>query len=612
MSEKRENEELQPTNAEEEIIDIPETDETSEVAFEDEILNEQSEHETISEGQNDDDKSKDKSKQGRIKKFWAKYKSNKKVAIPLTILVVVLILMIIPFTRYKILGLFVKRTVYMTVVDQQTGKPVSEVDVSVGGQSAKTNGDGKATINSVKVGPQTFNLSKKYYQSTSVKFTVKLKGQNNFEAKMQATGRQVPITVTNKINNQPIKGATIKSGDSQAQTDTTGKAVLVLDPDSSQEKAVITASGYNQTEIEVKVTENQDDANKFALTPAGKVYFLSKKSGKIDVVKTNLDGTDRATVVDGTGNEQDFDTVLLASRDWKYLVLKAKRDNSSKLYLINTENDKTTVIENNDGNYIPAGWSNNKFVYTLIKNSNVWEPGQQALKSYDAETGQLRVLDESKAEGSSSDNYAAENYGQIYILDNLLVYNKTWSAGYLSYAMLSGKRMSINSIRPDSSNKKNLRDFDVATDGSSYMTGKLYEPEEIYYQVGQQGNTITYFKYENGEVRPASDITAAKFDSFYPTYLISPSGNKTFWSEPRDGKFSLFIGGKNAEDKKEIGSLSPYKAYGWFTDDYLLLSKSDSELYIAPVSKPEQTMLISNYHKANPDFVGYGYGYGGQ
>src|SRR6185369_16053847 len=114
------------------------------------------------------------------------------------------------------------------------------------------------------------------------------------------------------------------------------------------------------------------------------IYFLSKASGKIDVVKTNLDGTDRQTVLAGTGKEEDTDTILLASRDWKYLALKSRRDGKAvKLYLIDTSNDKLTTIDEGNATFDMVGWQNDYFVYYVYRNNvKSWQPKGSSLKSY--------------------------------------------------------------------------------------------------------------------------------------------------------------------------------------------------------------------------------------
>ena len=113
----------------------------------------------------------------------------------------------------------------------------------------------------------------------------------------------------------------------------------------------------------------------------------------------------------------------------------------------------------------------------------------------------------------------------------------------------------------------------------------------------------------------SKEINDESFGKFYPTYLLSPNSLHTFWYEPRDGKNTLFTGTPNGEAGKEIASLSEYVPYGWYSDDYLLVSKNSSELYILPATgagETGQVLKISDYHKPAVSFLGYGGGYGGQ
>ena len=73
---------------------------------------------------------------------------------------------------------------------------------------------------------------------------------------------------------------------------------------------------------------------------------------------------------------------------------------------------------------------------------------------------------------------------------------------------------------------------------------------------------------------------------------------------------TLFIGDSSGGSGKQIATLSDYDTYGWYTDDYLLVSKNGSELYIMPVSGGTP-IKISDYNKPAQNFNGYGGGYGG-
>jgi len=545
---------------------------------------------------------------------------TKKVIIPAAVVLLLAILMAVPITRYTILGLVFKQSLNVTVTDSKTGKPVTEATVTLAGTSSKTDKNGHVITPKVKLGSQTLTITKKYYKTTTGTVVVQLK-QKKAAYKIEATGRQVTVVVKNKISTNGLENALVKSGESEARTDKTGTAVIVLPSGLATAKATLAADGYNTQDITLEVTETPSDKNAFTMTPAGKIYFLSKKSGKIDVVKTNLDGSERQTVLAGTGREEDRGTVLLASTDWKYLALEARREGNesakAKLYLIDTSNDKLSTIDEGNATFEITGWSGHSFVYTVnrIGIAN-WQPKLQALKAFNAETQKLTTLDETSADGTGGYSYAFEQIGAVYAIDNLLVYSKAWVVSYYAANLSGGKQTTIISVQTDGKNKKILKNLEISgLNGgeANYLQSTLYEPKGIYYHWNFKDASL-FYEYEDGAIKDAKDLTDEKFSQPYPTYLQSPNTKQTFWSEPRDGKNTLFIGNDEGEDEKEVASLSEYKQYGWYTDDYLLVSKNDSELYILSkngLKDGQSPFKITDYHKPDRSYQGYGGGYGG-
>lgn len=521
-----------------------------------------------------------------------------------------------PQTRYAILGTFLQESFSIVVVDAKTNKPVSSADVVIGGSKAVTDNKGRATIKA-KVGTKTIAVSKKYYKSNNVEALIPVSQKNGpYKITLQATGRQVPIVVIHKITGKPVVNAVVQAADTDAKTDKDGKAVIVLPADKAEVPASISLNGYNKLTANIKVGEQELPENTFSLTPVGKIYFLSKQSGKIDVVKTNLDGGERKIVVAGTGREDGYDTVLLASRDWKYLAFKSKRDGGeqAKLFLIETASDKLTVMDEGKANFNLVGWSEHRFVYTVVRvGVPNTQPKAQALKSYDAPSGKIATIDETEGEGSGNWDYAYNYFQSVYILDNELVYSKAWTASYYLQNRLAGKQVQLISAKPDGSSKKSVKDFAVPA-GRSYYSIDLrpYGPNEIYILLPRQteNEKEVFYEYEDGKFVQKNDITLEEFHKEYPTYLESPSGKQVFWSETRDGKNTLFIGNEDAEQSKQIASLSESKPYGWYSDDYLLVSQKSSELYIMPVNGG-MPLKITDYHKQGYDLRGYGKGYGG-
>jgi len=544
-----------------------------------------------------------------LQRAWHWMLGHKLVSIPLIIVVLLAALFAVPVTRYSALGLFVRQDFGVVIVDSQTGKPVSSATVTLKDKSAKTDSQGRATLH-VSVGEARLSITKTYYKSAAQEVVVPLNKPAPLTVKFQATGHPVPLTVLNSVSGQPLPGATISAENTQAKTDNKGQTVLVVPANKEVVKGTVTADGYNKAEVTIGVT-TQGMMQTVSLTPAGKIYLLSNQSGKIDLIKTNLDGTERQTVLAGTGKEDKFGTVLLASRDWKYIALLSRRDGGdyAKLFLIEAGTDKVTTMDEGDATFGIYGWSGSRFVYGVTRAKlQPWQSKRQAIKSYDASAKKLTTILETTAEGDQYD-YAYETIDIGYVLDQEVAYVKSWSGGPNYSTKLQGKQTSLNSVKADGSQKKTIKSY--ATDYIETRTGDF---GEIYIRYNDGGNT-KIDKYQQGKLT----ITDQKEDDFYnetyPAYSVSPSGKKTLWSDYRDGKNVFFVGDENGENGQEIGSSEDFTPYGWYSDDYILLTKKSIEMRIMPAAglsgDLEKSLKISNYYKPNYYLRGFGYGYGG-
>jgi len=562
------------------------------------------------------DTAADNAGSSRLSQFKTWYTNRKKWTIPASILLLIILLAAVPFTRYSISGLAIKHDLTVKVLDDTANTPVSGADVSVGSLSAQTNSAGMATLHKVKPGHHKVSISKKYYKSQTADFLVPVFGNSPpSQISLNATGRQVKVTVLNAINKQPLTDAVVKVADVTSKTDKTGSTVIVLPAGSTEQKGTVSLSGYNQASVTVKISSDKIQDNVYNLTPAGKVYFLSKLSGKIDVVKTNLDGSARQTVLAGTGNEDDNNTVLLASRDWKYLALLSRRAGSSAtLYLIDTSNDSLTTIDEGSADFSLAGWIDDSFVYTLTRSDvPYWQPQHQALKSYNALSKKLIVLDQTDASGPDADNNLTESYGTVYAYNSQVYYVANWAAQGSLISQLVNKPSTLNSIKADGSAKKTIKSFALASgSNSNYESLDLrVKSPDVINMAFYNGTSTNFYTYSNGQVKDNSSLTNdTYYSASYPTYLESPSDDQTFWGEPRDGKNTLFIGDASGQNAKQIATLSDYSPYGWYSNDYLLVSKNSSELYIMSKSGGD-AIKITDYHKPANNYPGYGGGYGG-
>lgn len=543
----------------------------------------------------------------KLEHFVDWYNTHKKVSLSVTAGLFVVLFFAVPFTRYAAFGLFLKQDFAVAVVDSVSGRPVSSAQVSIGGKSIGTDGEGKASLR-VPVGMSRLTVTKAYYQTSGQEVVVPVKKQAApFSVKLVATGRPIPVTVLDSITRKPVAGVVISAVNSQAKTGENGQAVLVVPPSPGpQVSATISADGYNKKEIVIKPTTEEDEANVFALTPSGKIYFLSNQSGTIDVIKSDLDGQNRETVLAGTGKESRGETVLLATRDWKYLALLSKRDGgeNAKLFLINTQDDSLYNMDEGDVNFTLVGWEDHRFIYVVDRNKvKDWEPKRQALKSFDADSKKLTTIDQTNAEGSNAYDYRREYIGSVYVVAGRVVYVKGWHGDYYN---LADKQAALMGALSDGSDRKSLKTFDTV-----YAEVLPYGADELYIVAQDK-----VFDYENGAVKEVPDKKVTDvYNTPYATYLVSPDGKQTFWSQDRDGKLAFFVGDAGGGSEKRVATLgTDYLVFGWYTDNYLIVSKKSSELYIMPVGGvggEDELLKITDYYKPYYSYVGYGGGYGG-
>jgi hypothetical protein len=518
-----------------------------------------------------------------------------------------------PLTRYNILGLVLKSSVTVRAVDSKTGAPVSGAKVELSGKTAETQADGKATFKT-NMGSGSLSVSKKYYTGYTHGELVQ-SDKNSFKATLVATGRQVKIKLVNKVTGAGVSGASVTAGGAKTKTDKQGLATLVIPSGADVQAAKITVAGYNTASVTLTADGNLAK-NTFSLVPGGKIYFLSNLSGTIDVVKANLDGSDRQTVLAGTGKEDRGSTSLLASRDWKYLALLSKRagDNASVYLIDTTNNDKLSTIDEGNANFSLVGWSGDRFVYQVTRNTvGFWQANHLAIKSFDPTTGHTLLLDQSQGSGTSANDYITQSFGSPYLMGDQIIYVKNWVATPANASQLGDKQAELDSIGADGSGHKVIKSFSGASGTQiNYLLLQtiLYEPEGLYLQFSDDTGS-SYFKYDDSKVTPDTQLNDANFfETPYPTFLLSPSSNSTFWADQRDGKNTLFTGDQDAKTPKQIASLSDYNAYAWYTDNYVLVSKNSSELYIMGASGGTP-LKITDYYKPTINYRGYGGGYGG-
>lgn len=510
----------------------------------------------------------------------------------------------VPFLRYALVGAFYSRPVTLRIVDASTQKPVSGATVTIGRESAKSDGSGNARFEKISVGDHYMTIEKKYYETAKGSVLIPIFADvPEATRKLKATGRTVAVTVTNALTKQPLSGAIITLSDSSAITDPAGVAQVVVGIDAGSLSGTVSLDGFNPATYAVDTAKNDDQTVKIDLVPTGAIYYLSKSTGVINLMRANLDGSNPSVIVAATGRESDRDTPMVATADWRYIVLLANRDGAPRLYLVDTKDNSLTLIDNESAAYTPIGWLDHTLVFVANRDVASWQPGRSAIKVFDADARKLNLVDESQANGTNSYDYQMQMFTTPIINNGVIEYGKSWTAVYPS--LIADKKTQI--VAADSNGTKRvLREFDAANSVDYLSSNTLDSAYASVYNMNDQNNVV--YQITGGKVTNASIDQATLTGMVLPTRLRSESGEKSAWSEARDGKYYVFVGdgaGRNGKQQPPVG----YKLYGWIGDRYLLLTKNDSELFIYTLDATGvEPLKIIDYHKPTYDYTGWGYG----
>jgi len=513
---------------------------------------------------------------------WARYGTLAAV------LVIGAVIGLLPVARYNVLGLLLKTPVTVMVVDSKAGGPVSDATVVLAGQQVKTDAEGRAVLR-VHAGSKTLAVAKHAYSGYSHAELVTLSASSShFKATLGALGRPVKVKVVNKVGGRPVAGAVIRANGTDAKTDKTGRATLVIPSDAAKQTANVSLPGYNTAKVTVTAT-GQLAKNTFKIVPAGKLYFLSNSGGALQVVKSDLDGGHRQAILSGTATKQVSSPSLRMSPDRKYVAVALNRpaDAQSELQLVNTANgDRLTTMERGNKTFELEGWSGDRLVYlTTSGDTPVWQPNRQTLKSYDAATGQSLPLDQSQGSGTGTSDLLMQSFGTIYVMGKQVVYVKNWDASTNHQTELASKQAELDMVNVDGSSHQVAKGFSPAVGAvvhSLFLQPVAAGPDSLYLDFNNGINDV-YYDYADAKVTVDARLKPATFQAAVTSgtsYFVSPSGKQTFWSQPQATGSAVFTGDQTAANRRQQPALSGYTAISWCGDDYLLLSRS-SGLYVA-------------------------------
>lgn len=306
-----------------------------------------------------------------------------------------------PQSRYFVLNKAgVRSSMSLSVMDNGTRLPLKSVSVTIDGKTAKTDSQGVAKLSNITLGKHNLEISRIAFAKIQQSVVIGWGSNPLGDFILDPTGARYEIKITDYVSGKPIAGAEAVSDDESitAVSDKKGIATVTFaTSDAATVNLTIHAKEYRDTQVAVRMdSTGQSEA---VMVPAQKVVFISKQSGKYDLISMYADGQDKKTLLAGTGNENN-NLGLVVSPDGKAAAMVSTRDNvrDHDGYLLSTltlvDVDKSLPITITHAEQLQlVTWSGNQLVFVETSaGASAANPNRYRLIAYDYTTNKRTIL----------------------------------------------------------------------------------------------------------------------------------------------------------------------------------------------------------------------------
>jgi hypothetical protein len=469
----------------------------------------------------------------------------------------------LPTSRYYVLNTVgVRSASSLVVFDQKTSQPLKNVDVSLGGQTGKTDKGGKVRLEKIKLGSQDLVISKPAFAEVSKKIVVGWGSNPLGDFKLAAVGSQYTFLLTDFLSGKPVLAAEASSGIASARTNEKGEAVLVVPESGASEiEVTITADSYRTETLKLSVSTKESQSLK--LVPSRKHVFVSKRSGTFDVYKIDIDGKNEEKILAGAGSEKQDGMVLVPHQSKNVVGLVSTRGPTknqdgfllSTLNVVDVNTKQVTKVVDSERIQI-VDWVGDKLVYVKItQGASAADPSRHKLMSFDLDSGNSKEL--------ASTNY----FNDVMVAKGAVYYSP-------AVYKVNGS-VGLFRINPDGTNKKTIYDKEA---WNLFRTAY----DKISVSVGQD-----WFEYSLADEKFAkASSPPAMLKS--RVYSESPDGKRSLWTDERDGKGVLLAYDHDSKEDKAAQTQRGLKnPIYWLDNDhavYRVSSGNETADYVLSLS----------------------------
>lgn len=451
----------------------------------------------------------------KLKHIWTAWWGHKKIRNSTLLLIFIGISasVFLPSSRYFMLntaGVRVRTSLF--VVDSKTGLPLKNIPLELQGQTLRSNDDGYAEFQSLKLGKSQLKIQKLGYEVIDRTLTLGWGSNPLGNQPLAATGTQFTFVLSDWLGNTAIKDAEATSGEDVAKSDEQGKITLTVGELDELTEAVISADGYRTEKVKLAdVTPDQ----KVAMTPAKKHLFVSNRNGQYDLYKIDVDGKNEEVLLKASGKEREIPHIQPHPKKEvaAYISTRDGEVNSGGfifdgLFVIDVQTGDSERIARSEQIQV-LGWFENKLLYVaVVEGVSAGNPERSKLFSYDVESGEKKEL-------------ASSNYFN----DAKLIGDKVYYA--VSSYGVPQSAAKLFTIKPDGTEKKTVIDYQVWDIVAA-------SPKLLHFRAVDDKFTTVWYSSESGSAPQKIDAPPVVQNSRYYTY--SPNNEDAVWVDQRDGK----------------------------------------------------------------------------
>ncbi len=562
----------------------PEKDEQLEEAVDDISVSEsdsvlESEDEKLEEAFVPNDRSFKQKVKAFLKEWWQNPKKRWGTIIGLVVLI--LVIGAVPTSRYFVLNTVgVRSSASVIILDESTGQPLKNVSVTIGSSEAKTDDTGTAKLQKIKLGSSKLEVKKRAFAPIDNTIVIGLGSNPLGEMKVKPVGVQYSFDIKDFLSDKSIEKAEASSGEFSAFSNQDGHVVLTIEDPSSTLDITIKASSYRDETV-VQGTDNKQSQT-IKLVSSRKQFFVSKRSGKYDLYKIDVDSKNESLVLSGTGNERD--DIALANhpdRDVAALVSTRGTTRNKDGYLLSTltvvdltDKDAATKTLGQSEQFQIVGWSGDQLLYVQIaEGASAANPKRHRLMTYNYTTGQTKEI-------------AATNYFNDVALMGGDVYYAA------STASQGGSPVGLFKVSADGSNSKRLFDQEV---------WNIFRTDYQTVTFSAQGKWYN-FQLNDGKVATASGAPTVQLSRVYHD---GPEHKRSLWVDQRDGKGVLLAYDTNSKQDAVIRSQSGLTyPVRWLNDStvvYRINTDQESADYVLNLDGGEPKKIVDVTNTSNVD-----------